>query len=476
MSNTNAWLDGLRWVRDQLPARIATFWMIAAFYALGFGLVLAFFQIDAEFSRPLAGGVVPPEVTQHLAWAVRAFSVIVGMAAMYCHVNAMPKFRNMMAVLGGVAAVLLFLHALGISAKIMEGQYGRAAAIGQIETATTGTSATQIATLQKQIDDITKAKDARVDRLQRSIDGIVNDGLNNDELADDYRVDQTAAENAADAEIKPLREQITALTTKTGETVVKATEDKTKVDSFNPLFTFMARVASWTWNPAVTPSETLQFGFGFLFLTLFFGFGEVLMMACFTVAYGMQLVVASRREQSGLALDEAAGPTPPGFTDMRFTNEEWAEYERAMEVHKNIKAGAKKGTTTKRRGNKIEAADDYYRDRISAFPVQHNEGLSTAQIAAKAGLTVASLRMSYAPHMTQEEQAALFGSAFVPEPEQEPPVVGTGEDPEPPVAMTDSPQEPEPDPELDIPPEPQEWPVANYEPPANDDPQDKDAA
>ena len=463
------WIGSLRWCRDQLAARIATFWMIAAFYALGIGLVLAFFQIDAEFSRPLAGGVVPPEVTQHLAWAVRVFSVIVGMAAMYCHVNAMPRFRNMMGVLGAVAAVLLFLHALGISAKIMEGQYGRAAAIGEIETATTGSAATQIATLQKQIDDITAAKDAQVSRLQSSIDGIVNDGINNDDDADPYRADQTKAETDAAALIKPLRQQIIDLTLKSGDTVVKATEDKTQVDSFNPLFTFLARVVSWTWNPAQMPSETLQFGLGFAFLTLFFGFGEVLMMACFTVAYGMQLVVAKRREVIDLG---TSADVPDGHIRVEIPQDEWDAMQEAMKVHSNIRAGAKKGATTRRRGNKIEAADNYYRDRISQFMVQHNEGLSTAQIAAKAGLTVASLRMSYAPHMTLEEQDALFGTNYTPEPEPEPPVAGTEEAPEPPVAMADSPQ----DDELEIPPEPQDYPVAPYEPPANDEPNGKEAA
>lgn len=463
------WIGSLRWCRDQLAARIATFWMIAAFYALGVGLVLAFFQIDAEFSRPLAGGVVPPEVTQHLAWAIRVFSVIVGMAAMYCHVNAMPKFRNMMAVMGGVAAVILFLHALGISAKIMEGQYGRVAAIGKIETATTSSSAGQIAILQSQIDGIRADRDKQVDRLQASINGIVNDGLNNDQLADAYRADQDAAEADARARIRPLEDQITALTTTTGATVVEATEAKTKVDSFNPLFTFMARVASWTWNPAVQPSETLQFGLGFAFLTLFFGFGEVLMMACFTVAYGMQLVVASRREQPSIVLDETAGPAPAGFVDMRFSNQEWAEYERAMEKHRNHAEGVKNHVVKKKRGTKVAANEEAYRNKIADFMEDHNNGMTLGAIAQKWKMSPEALRLTYMPYMTEEEYAALFFAAPA-EPEPEAPAE---EAPEPPVAVSDSPQADE---ELEIPPEPQEWPMAPYEPPANDDPDSKEAA
>jgi hypothetical protein len=326
-----------KYCREQLPAQVATFWMVAAFYMLGFGLVLAFLQIDAEFSRPLAGGVVPEHVTQHLAWAVRAFSVIVGMAAMYCHVHAMPRFRNMLLWMGGIAAVLLFLHALGISAKIMEGQYGRAAAITEIETATTDTSAAQVATLQKQIDDITAAKDAQVTRLQKSIDNLTTDKLDNDDLADKYLADQTKAETDAAALIQPLRDQITTLTIKSGETVVKATEDKTKVDSFNPLFTFMARVFSWTWDPAKQPTETLQFGLGFAFLTLFFGFGEILMMACFTIAYGMQIIVAAQKAKPE-PVEAIPEPVNDDAEDTKLTRSEIGRMgNQAMQMNRKIR-------------------------------------------------------------------------------------------------------------------------------------------
>jgi hypothetical protein len=327
-----------KYCREQLPAQVATFWMVAAFYMLGFGLVLAFLQIDAEFSRPLAGGVVPEHVTQHLAWAVRAFSVIVGMAAMYCHVHAMPRFRNMLLWMGGIAAVLLFLHALGISAKIMEGQYGRAAAITQIETATTDTSATQVATLQAQIDGIRSDRDKQVDRLQASINGIVNDGLNNDQLADAYRLDQVAAEDDARARIRPLEDQITALTTATGATVVQATEAKTKVDSFNPLFTFMARVFSWTWDPAKQPTETLQFGLGFAFLTLFFGFGEILMMACFTIAYGMQIIVAAQKAKPE-PVEAIPEPVNDDTEDTKLTRSEIGRKgNQAMQMNRKMRS------------------------------------------------------------------------------------------------------------------------------------------
>lgn len=318
-----------KYLREQLPAQIATFWMIAAFYILGAGLIYAFLQIDAEFSRPLAGNVVPPEVTQQLAWAVRAFSVIVGMAAMYCHVHGMPRFRWVLTSMGLVAAILLFLHAYGISAKIMEGQYGRAEAITQIEVAATDTTATQIATLQAQIDAIREDRNRQVDRLQVSINGILNDGLNNDHLADAYRADQIAAEEDARARIRPLEDQIAALTERSGTAITTATQAKTETDAFNPLFTFMARVWTGAWDPATSPTDRSQFIMGVAFFTLFFGFGELLIMMCFPIAYGMQLIVAKQKADAPKAeiVPPVAEPQPAPMTPSEKGRKGWQAKE-----------------------------------------------------------------------------------------------------------------------------------------------------
>lgn len=168
-------------------------------------------------------------------------------------------------------------------------------------------------------------------------------------------------------------------------------------------------------------------------------------------------ITAQRKSNVTESLSEEV---PPGKVRVEMTAEEWADYERAMDVHKNIKAGAKKGTTTRRRGNKIEASDAYYRDKIADWMAAHNQGVPTVTIANGSGMTVAQMRMTYGPHMTTEEHAALFFSDILadlvaPEPEQ-----------------ADTPQTDEPE----IPPEPQEYGVAVYTPPANDEPQDKDAA
>lgn len=216
-----------------------------------------------------------------------------------------------------------------------------------------------------------------------------------------------------------------------------------------------------------------------------------IMLWVFEAARGLGLWALVSREVKRKENDMLAGASlsddlPPGHARWEGPEDELQAMMAAVKVHENIKQGAKKGARTRRVGNKIEAGDTYYRDKISEFMVQHNQGLSTAQIAAKAGLTVASLRSSYLAHMTPEEQFALFGIGYQDEPEAEPPVAApttlgdympetqpAEEEPEPPVAMADSPH---PEDDLEIPPEPQEYPMAPYQPPANEDQDPKEAA
>jgi hypothetical protein len=177
------------------------------------------------------------------------------------------------------------------------------------------------------------------------------------------------------------------------------------------------------------------------------------------------------KKNLGAVVEGVSDDVPSGHTRVEMPTEQWEAYQRAFEVHGNIKAGVKKGQKTRRQGNKIEAADDYYRDKIAGWMEAHNQGVPTVSIANGSGMTVAQMRTTYGPHMSVEEHDALFFSdilasldkaAAEPEPEPEPVA------PEP--EQADNP----PADELEIPPEPLEYPISPYEPPAND--QNKDAA
>ncbi len=179
-------------------------------------------------------------------------------------------------------------------------------------------------------------------------------------------------------------------------------------------------------------------------------------------------ITAKRKPDTEEVLSEEI---PPGRVRVEMTAEEWADYEAAMAVHKNIKTGAKKGATTRRRGNKIEASDAYYRDKLADWMAAHNQGVPTVAIANGSGMTVAQMRMTYGPHMTVEEHDALFFSdiladldAAPAEPETAPEI-----DPEPVAPEPEQADTPQTD-------EPQEYGIAPYVPPANDEPENKDAA
>ena len=177
------------------------------------------------------------------------------------------------------------------------------------------------------------------------------------------------------------------------------------------------------------------------------------------------------KKNLGAVVEGVSDDVPSGHTRVEMPTEQWEAYQRAFEVHGNIKTGAKKGAKTRRQGNKIEAADDYYRDKIAGWMEAHNQGVPTVSIANGSGMTVAQMRTTYGPHMSVEEHDALFFSDILAsldkaaaEPETEPEPVA----PEP--EQADNP----PADELSIPPEPLEYPISPYEPPAND--QNKDAA
>lgn len=118
-------------------------------------------------------------------------------------------------------------------------------------------------------------------------------------------------------------------------------------------------------------------------------------------------ITARRRAQPSESLSD---DLPAGHARWEGPESELEAMLDAMRVHENIKAGAKKGATTRRRGNKIEASNSYYRDKIADWMTDHNRGVPTVTIATGAGMTVAQMRTTYGPHMTVEEHDALFFS------------------------------------------------------------------
>jgi hypothetical protein len=447
-----------RWCRDHLGAFIATFGMILVLFGISALLTYAFLQLDYHFSRPLAGDVIPPEVTQAVAWGTRLFTLVAGSLAIYFHVNDMPKWRNGATTFGAIGAILLMLHAYGVAAKIMEGQYAATRAVERVAGADVSTVADQIADINAALTRAASDRDAALNVAQQTIDS-VKDQVVGLSAADNQTIQKANADKAAalaayDAKVIELEAQKQGLRTSQGAAISQEAKSTSIVQTFNPLFTFLARLTTLNFDPSVSPPDGHKYVWGAVFFTLFFGFGELALMFCLTGAFAALKVVSERKMKPHVQYSD---DIPDGMTRWEGTAEEWDEIEAALAVHRNIKTGAKKGARTKRLGNKIEAESDYYRQRISMFMDEHNRGLSTSEIAAKHGMTVAVMRMSYGPYMSPEESAALFPAL---PPETEPDTT------EPPVSETDAEPEPEAeaDTDLEIPPEPKEWPVGPHDP------------
>ena len=297
--------DTLKAAWNHGGSMFATFWIVIALYALGAYLVWAFLQLDAQFSRPLAGDVIPANVTQQIAWGTRAFSVIAGSMAIYFHVKDMPAWRRIFSILTGVAAIILLLHAYGISAKIMQGQFDAASAEVATVAAVTTSIEDQISDIDDELDQAKTSLDMAVQVAQQTIEG-VRDPVAGFSAADNETIqaandDKAEALAAYNAEVQRLNQKKRDLRTEKATSQGKETTARADSDSFNPLFVFGARLSTWEWNPAVDPSNVHKFAWGVAFFTLFFGFGEILMMVAFTGGYAALKVVSEREKRSAAA-------------------------------------------------------------------------------------------------------------------------------------------------------------------------------
>jgi hypothetical protein len=372
---------------------------------IAFGVLL---YIDGKFSRGLAEGLeeIDPVSFQAMGWAYRLFAVVFLMAAARCiykGVKGALTFR----LLGVFASVIVCLHAFGFGFQALSDRRDDAMATREVVQLQADNSAEQIALLTGQIDRIRADRDSQVSRLQASIDGIVNDGLNNDYLADAYRADQTRVEDAASASIASLEAQITALALNGNEARQSVTTTLAEAKPWPALYVGLAQLITWSKEP----SDWAIYLCGVGFIVAWVLLAESLVIFLPERIYLMHLRDADRPHEVRYSDD-----IPDGMTRWEGTAEEWDEIEAALAVHRNIKTGAKKGARTKRLGNKIEAGDSYYRDKISEFMTAHNQGMSTVDIARKHGMSPGVMRASYGPHMEPQELAALFPTAQ-PEPD-----------------------------------------------------------
>lgn len=206
------------------------------------------------------------------------FTLVAGSLAIYFHVNDMPKWRNGATVFGAIGAILLMLHAYGVAAKIMEGQYAATRAVERVAGADVSTVGNQIADIDAAMIRAASDRDTALTVAQQTIDS-VKDQVVGLSAADNLTIqkgnaDKAAALAAYDAKVAELEAQKKALRANEGQATQAEAQSTSIVQTFNPLFTFLARLTSLNFDPAVSPPDGHKYVWGAVFFTLFFGFGN----------------------------------------------------------------------------------------------------------------------------------------------------------------------------------------------------------
>lgn len=452
-----------RWCRDHFGAFIATFGMILVLFGISALLTYAFLQLDYHFSRPLAGDVIPPEVTQAVAWGTRLFTLVAGSLAIYFHVNDMPKWRNGATAFGAVGAVLLMLHAYGVAAKIMEGQYSATKAVERAAGADVATVADQIADIDASLTRAAGDRDAALNVAQQTIDS-VKDQVIGLSAADNQTIQKANADKAAalaayDAKVIELEAQKQNLRTSKGNAVINEAQSTSIVQTFNPLFTFLARLTTLNFDPAISPPDGHKYVWGAVFFTLFFGYGELALIFCLTGAFAALKVVSERKLRPDVQYSDGV---PEGHVQWTLTDEEAAAYEEALAASKKRKRAAEDKAPP---GSPLRLDNKEWKRKIKqGFQDALDEGLSPQEIADRFGFAWPEYENLVRRFFNKTAQAKYLGQPVESEPDPRAAVPPVPDTDEPPMSETQPEANTGPDPDLEIPDEPKEWGIEPYDP------------
>jgi transposase-like protein len=393
-------LGALRWFRDSFAAWFATAWLYIILWAVVAGAFGVLMYIDGKFSRGLAEGAsIDPLSFQIMGWVYRLFAAAFLMAAARCaykNIQGKWTFR----LLGVFASVIVCLHAFGFGFEALADRRDQAMAARTVATLAETNHTDQIAALERQKDGIRADRDADVERLQASIQGIVSDGLNNDELADVYRQDQTRITDEARAKLATLDAQILGLMQDANTAQTSGVQIQAETRPWAPLFIGMAQLFTWEREPTDWAIYLCAVGFIIFWVLL----GESLVIFLPERIYSMHLKDAESKPKDVVPED--------GKVIIKMTEQEAAEMQAALEAYGRRREGDKKGADTRQRKNRQDAkrleANQYMEARKERVLRMRLTGASVAEIAKKLGVTPSVLGLEMRQWMTDAEYAFVF--------------------------------------------------------------------
>jgi hypothetical protein len=393
-------IGALRWMRDSFAAWFATAWLYLILWAVVAGAFGVLMYIDGKFSRSLAEGAsIDPLSFQIMGWVYRLFAAAFLMAAARCaykQIEGVWTFR----LIGAFASVIVCLHAFGFGFEALADRRDQAMAARTVATLSETNYTDQIAALERQKDSLRADRDGDVERLQASIQGIVSDGLNNDQLADVYRADQTRITDEARRKIGAIDDQILGLMQDANAAETSATQVQAETRPWAPLFIGMAQVATWSKEPTDWAIYLCAVGFIIFWVLL----GESLVIFLPERIYSMHLKDAEAKPKAVEAKD--------GEVIIKMTEQEAQEMQDALRHYAKLREGHVRGGETKSRKSRQDTkrieANQYMEARKDRVTRMRLTGASVAEIARKLGVTPSVLALEMRQWMNDPEYSFVF--------------------------------------------------------------------
>lgn len=351
-----------RWFKQDFAEWVVGSWALIIGWFIFITIFWNFLQMDGFFSRGLGeGSGVNPDLFQNIGWMFRLFAAVFLTLATKFATKEMKGQSLKLKIIGGFCTAIVIAHAMGFGLKALTGKYSNAVSVEQVATQADRSNADIIAELKDQRAGIEAARDTEVAALQSSIDNITGDGLDNDDLADAYRADQTAARDAARGQVADINQRISDLTVSGGAARTQAAQDIAKAEPWPPLYVGLAQL----FTQSETPTDGQIFFWGVVFLMCWILLGDAICIFLPPALYALHLKDAKPRKVN---LD------PNIFADLQAQADELARRKA------KLGEGAEKGVKTKTKNKKVRLAIEDMRAEI----VKREEILKAAEADAAA--------------------------------------------------------------------------------------------
>lgn len=229
----------LVWMRDQFGRWFASTTSFTFMWlAVGLAVVVAYFWDAIWSGRQAPEGL---ELSfQGGGFVVRTWTVfaLVGVVALF---RASANWlASILLVTWLCTSAMSYGHVLGFVASGQMERYSKGTAVEQVADIKTASPSEKIVLLEGQIASIEDRLKRQTDPLTAEIDKLQNDGILNDDLADEAKLRRAELEDQANTRIQAIEEQVFAIKSKGVAAAIEVQADKVDAVKFDPLYIWIA--------------------------------------------------------------------------------------------------------------------------------------------------------------------------------------------------------------------------------------------